>query len=78
MKIVVMNYANLRIDVLNVPDNMINNDDVEKFLETHDYQLENISWMSGPIDFVPVQIHDYEFNNLDGEEIETVRDIEIK
>ena len=36
MKIIVMDSANVRIDVLNVPDHMIE-EDIEQFLAEHDY-----------------------------------------
>ncbi len=58
MKIIVMDSANVRIQVLNVPDHMID-EDIEQFLAEHDYSLNNISWMAAPIDFVPVQFHEY-------------------
>ena len=45
MKIIVMDCANARIDVLNVPENMVG-EDVELFLVEHDYSLNNISWMA--------------------------------
>ena len=45
MKIIVMDCANVRIDVLNVPENMVG-EDVELFLVEHDYSLNNISWMA--------------------------------
>lgn len=44
MKIIVVDCANVRIDVLNVPENMVG-EDVELFLVEHDYSLNNISWM---------------------------------
>ena len=53
MKIIVMDSANVRIEVLNVPDHMIE-EDIEQFLAEHDYSLNNISWMAAPIDFVPL------------------------
>ena len=53
-----MNHADLRIEVLNVPDDMLN-DNIEAFLVAHDFSLNNISWMAAPIDFVPVQFHDF-------------------
>ena len=56
MKIIVMNSADTRIEVLSVPDNMPE-EDIELFLAEHDYSLNNISWMAAPIDFVPVQFH---------------------
>ena len=56
MKIIVVDCANVRIDVLNVPENMVG-EDVELFLVEHDYSLNNISWMAVPADYVPVQFH---------------------
>ena len=58
MKIIVMNSADLRIEVLNVPDHLLE-EDIEVFLAEHDYSLNNISWMAAPIDYVPVQFHDF-------------------
>ena len=75
MKIIVMDSANVRIDVLSVPDHMIE-EDIEVFLAEHDYSLNNISWMAAPIDFVPVQFHEY--NNEDGEETHTIRHARLK
>ena len=72
MKIIVMDNANVRIDVLNVPDHMIE-EDIEQFLAEHDYSLNNISWMAAPIDFVPVQFHEYGICHTDGEELHFVR-----
>ena len=65
MKIIVMDSANVRIEVLNVPDHMID-EDIEQFLVEHDYSLNNISWMAAPIDFVPVQFHEYGICHSDG------------
>ena len=75
MKIIVMDSVNVRIDFLTVPDNMID-EDIEQFLVEHDYSLNNISWMAAPIDFVPVQFHEY--NNEDGEETHTIRHARLK
>ena len=77
MKIIVMDSANVRIEVLNVPDHMIE-DDIEQFLAEHDYSLNNISWMAAPIDFVPVQFHEYGICHSDGEELHFVRDGKLK
>ena len=72
MKIIVMDSTNVRIEVLNVPDHMIE-EDIEQFLAEHDYSLNNISWMAAPIDFVPVQFHEYGICHSDGEELHFVR-----
>ena len=48
MKIIVMNSADVRIEVLTVSDRLIENDDIEQFLSEHGYSLNNISWMAAP------------------------------
>ncbi len=77
MKIIVMNSTDLRIEVLNVADNMLE-DDIELFLVEHGYSLNNISWMAAPIDYVPVQFHDYGICQTDGEEIHVCRKARLK
>ena len=78
MKISVMNSADVRIEVLTVSDRLIENDDIEQFLSEHGYSLNNISWMTAPVDFVPVKFHDYGFCATDGEEIHAERDARLK
>ena len=77
MKIIVMNSAEMRIEVLNVPDHMLE-EDIEVFLAEHDYSLNNISWMAAPIDYVPVQFHDFGINEEDGEETHFIRHSRLK
>ena len=77
MKIIVMDSANVRIDFLNVPDHMIE-EDIEQFLVEHDYSLNNISWMAAPVDFVSVQFHDYGICQTNGEEIHVRREARLK
>ena len=77
MKIIVMDSANLRIEVLNVPDHLMP-EDVEVFLAEHDYSLNNISWMAAPIDYVPVQFHEYGICHTDGKEIHSTRYARLK
>ena len=77
MKIIVMNSADLRIEVLNVPDHMLE-EDIEVFLAEHDYSLNNISWMAAPIDYVPVQFHEYGICQTNGEELHVVRHARLK
>jgi hypothetical protein len=77
MKLIVMNCADVRIEVLNVPDHMLE-DDTEQFLVEHGYSLNNISWMAAPVDYVPVQFHDYGICQTDGEEIHVSRDAWLK
>ena len=77
MKIIVMNSADLRIEVLNVPDHLLE-EDIEVFLAEHDYSLNNISWMAASIDYVPVQFHDFGINEEDGEETYAIRHARLK
>ena len=77
MKSIVMDSANVRIEFLNVPDYMIE-EDIEQFLAEHDYSLNNISWMAAPIDFVPVQFHDFGICQANGEEIHVTRQARLK
>ena len=77
MKIILMDSANLRIEVVNVPDHMIN-EDIEQFLMEHDYSLNNISWMAAPIDFVPVQFHNYGICQANGEELHVTHHVRLK
>lgn len=77
MKIIVMDCANLRIEVLDVPNHMVE-DDIELFLSEHGYSLNDISWMAAPIDFVPVQFHNYGICHADGEEIHITHEARLK
>lgn len=77
MKIIIMDCANARIDVLNVPENMIS-EDVELFLVEHDYSLNNISWMVVPADDIPVQFHEFGIDEENGKEVHEQRDARLK
>ena len=77
MKIIVVDCANVRIDVLNVPENMVG-EDVELFLVEHDYSLNNISWMAVPADYVPVQFHEFGIDEENGKEVHEQRDTRLK
>ena len=77
MKIIVMDSANVRIEVLNVPDHMID-EDIEQFLTEQDYSLNNISWMAAPIDVVPVQFHNYGICQANGEELQVTHHARLK
>ena len=77
MKIIVMDSANVRIEVLNVADHMLE-DEIELFLSEHGYSLNNISWMAAPIDYVPVQFHEYDTDKENGEEVHATRRARLK
>ena len=72
-----MDSANLRIEVLNLADHMLE-DNVEEFLYDHGYSLNNISWMAAPIDYVQVQFHEYATDQEDSEETHTMRSGRLK
>ena len=77
MKIIVMNSADLRIEVLNVADHL-QEEEIELFLSEHGYSLNNISWMAAPINYVPVQFHNYDTDKESGEELHTTRSARLK
>ena len=77
MKIIVMDSTNVRIEVLNVPDHMTN-EDIEQFLTEHDFSLDNISWMAASIDFVPVLFHDYDICHTNGDKNQVTRQARLK
>ena len=77
MKIIVMDSANVRIEVLNVADHMLE-DEIDLFLSKHGYSLNNISWMAAPIDYVPVQFHEYDTDKENGEEVHATRSARLK
>ena len=58
-------------------DHMINGD-IEQFLAEQDYSLCNSSWMAAPIDFVPVQFHNYGICLSSGEEMHVTRHAKLK
>ena len=77
MKIIVMDSANVRIEVLDVADHLLE-EEIELFLSKHGYSLNNISWMAASIDYVPVQFHDYDTDKESGEELYTTRSVRLK
>ena len=77
MKIIVMDSANVRIEVLDVADHMIE-EDIEQFLAEHDFSLNNVSWMAAPVDFVPVQFHENDTDKENGEEVHATRSARLK
>ena len=77
MKIIVMDSANVRIEVLDVADHMLE-DEIELFLSEHGYSLNNISWMAAPIDYVPVQFHEYDTDKENGDEVHATRNARLK
>ena len=42
------------------------------------YSPDNISWMAAPIDFVPVQFHEYDTDKENGEEVHATRSGRLK
>ena len=77
MKIVVINHADVRVEVLDIPNTMLN-ENVEQFLTEHGYSLSNISWMAAPIDYVPMQFHNFSISEDDGKEVHITRNARLK
>ena len=77
MKIIVMDSANVRIEVFDVADNMLN-DDIEKFLAEHYISLNSVSWMAAPIDYFSVILHDISIDKKSGEEVHSLRPAKLK
>lgn len=68
MKIIVMSAADFRIDILDVPEDMLADENgAETFLAEHGYSLNNIDWMAAPADYLPVGFHSYSQNELQEE-----------
>ena len=77
MKIIVIDSAKVRIEVLNVADHMLK-DGIELFLSEHDYSLDIISWVATDSDSVPVLFHEYDTDKENGEEVHTTRSERLK
>ena len=54
MKIIVMDSPNARIDVLNVPENIVG-EDGELFIVEHDYSLTKFSCFAVSVHYTQVQ-----------------------
>ena len=70
MKIIVLNSGDLRIEVISVPDHLVEDGKIEEFLQSEYYPLNNFSWMAGSIGYVPVTFHEYDLDDT-GNEIQT-------
>lgn len=77
MKIIILHDADMRIEILNVADCLIN-DNIETFLCEHGYSVNNITWTAAPIDYVPVEFHTYGIVACTGEELHFKKDFELK
>jgi len=65
MKIVIMNVGDARIDIVDAPDHLIGDEDIEKWLSEKDFYYPGISsWMAVSADYVPVRFITY---NEEGE-----------
>lgn len=73
MKIIVLNSGDFHVEAISVPDHLVNDGQIEEFLQKEYYPLNNFSWMAGHIDCVPVAFHDYAFNEDNGEVTKTCR-----
>ena len=78
MKIIVMDIANIQMDMLGVPDSLVKDYNVELFLSEHGYNLDNVSWMAADVDYVPLRFHTYGTNAETHEEMHFQRDARLK
>lgn len=58
MKIVMINYEDTSVEILDVQDSMVK-EDVDEFLCEHEYDLDNICWMVAQDDKITVRGHEY-------------------
>lgn len=76
MKIIILNNDKLRMEFLDVPDNMVG-DEVETFLAKHGYSLNSISWMAANTDSMPIVFRTYRTDPEDGSETVSQRETQI-
>lgn len=62
MKIIVLNYAETRIDIINADDCLIS-EGVGKFLQEQGYSLSLIHWMAAPIQDVPIKVSNIHYDD---------------
>ena len=67
MKIIVLNSGDLRIEVISVPDHLVEDGKIEEFLQSEYYPLNKFSWMAGSIGYVPVTFHEYDLDEKGNE-----------
>ncbi len=80
MKIVVMNREDFRIEVLNLPANMVGDgkdNRIEQFLVEHGYSLKDIKWMAARLDLVKVTYHEFGIDG-NGNDTHTMRQSRMK
>lgn len=76
MKIVMINYEDTSVEILDVQDSMVK-EDVEEFLCEHEYDLDNIYWMVAQDDKVAVRGHEYRMGK-DGKEKHTTHEMHME
>lgn len=76
MKIVMINYEDTSVEILDVQDSMVK-EDVEEFLCEHEYDLDNIYWMVAQDDEVTVRGHEYRVGK-DGQEKHTTHEMHVE
>lgn len=76
MKIVLINYEDTSVEILDVQDDMVK-EDVEEFLCEHEYDLDNIYWMVAQDDKVTVRGHEYRVRK-DGQEKRITHEMHVE
>lgn len=77
MKIVILQHMGFRIEVMNVPQSMVEGS-VKHFLQDHGYQVSLLSWTSADTEVVAVRFHTYSFDDRAGEEVVRTRNISLR
>lgn len=68
MKIVLLDYANAKVQYLGIEQGMIDGQ-VDEWLEKHGYNLNHADWFALPADFISLELHRYAIHKLDGKEV---------
>lgn len=77
MKIIILHDADARIEFLDVIDHLIGND-IEDFLITHGFSVNNITWFAISADHVPVVFHKYGIDRRTGESTHVRREAKMR
>lgn len=67
MKIIILHDADMRIELIDVADHLLDNG-IEEFLCRHGFSVNNITWQAATNDHVPVVFHSYDTDGDTGEE----------
>lgn len=77
MIIVILNHVDMRVELLDVPQEFLTSG-VEKFLSEHGYSLPLYSWISAPSESIPVLFRDFSTNRKTGKEEISCRESSLR